>query len=100
MAGILFGFALQMKLIGVVYLPLAGLILWFRADAKTMSPRSREAWASLIRQFFRACLVFVPSIMITFIALNVLTGNSLLLQFQQSWAAHFADAKSFEYGSP
>src|SRR5579862_6966484 len=71
LAGILFGFALQMKLIGVVYLPIAGLILWLRADPKTMSPRSREAWASLIRQFFRACLVFVPSIMITFIALNV-----------------------------
>jgi hypothetical protein len=36
----------------------------------------------------------------SFIALNMLTGNSLLVQLQQAWGAHFASAKSFEYGSP
>lgn len=37
--------------------------------------------------------------MITFVVLDLLTGNSLLLQVQQTWAAHFASGKSIEYGS-
>jgi len=35
-----------------------------------------------------------------FVVLNWLTGNPLLLQFQQAWGAHVASARSLEYGSP
>jgi hypothetical protein len=127
LVGVLFGFALQMKFIGVVYLPICGLILWLRSRRLSLSqsraPTStlsagraggtrassvfagkgrRDAGAPGTRagQFWQASLVFAMSVIISFVALNCLTGSPLTLQLQQSWASHFAATKSFEYGSP
>jgi hypothetical protein len=52
------------------------------------------------RRLLAGGLAFGASMGISFVVLNFLTGNSLLLEFRQSWAAHFAAARSFEYGSP
>jgi hypothetical protein len=85
-AGILFAVALQLKFIEAMYLPLFGLILWLR---------HRQ-----IKSLIAPTLAFAGSLAISFAAIEYLTGNSLLLQFQQSWAAHFSSTRSFEYGSP
>lgn len=103
LAGAVFGFALQMKLIGVVYLPIVALTLWVRIshqatpDIVSSSPQARTFW---VIQFVKAGLTFGISMVVAFVVLNFLTGNSLLLQLRQSWAAHFAQTQSFEYGSP
>ena len=117
-AGALYGLALQMKLIGVVYLPIAGLMLWLRTRCPSVKHRSGPSpactpWPVRIGtrdesartdsgedQFWKGSLVFVMSMIMTFVALNYLTGSPLLLQLQQSWASHFGATRSFEYGSP
>lgn len=122
--GILFAVALQMKFIGVVYLPLAPLILCLRGgEAASMArplpnplPRERESvvpqswdWvrsSSIFSRFFpagflRSLVVFVASLVLSFVAIILLIGEgSYLLQLKQSWTAHFASITSFEYGSP
>lgn len=118
LAGALFAFGLQMKFVGVVYLPLAGLILLLRSRYATLSGNDVSATGlsstspgsvgvsgssrrgSRVSHITRALLAFGMSLIVTFLALNYLTGSPLLLQLQQSWASHFAATKSFEYGSP
>jgi hypothetical protein len=85
-AGVLFAIALQLKFIEAMYVPLFGIILWLR----------HRKFKSLIAP----ALAFAVSLAISFMSIEYLTGNSLLLQFQQSWAAHFSGTRSFEYGSP
>jgi hypothetical protein len=89
-SGLLFAIGLQMKLIGIVYSPLFVLILWLRHRAES-KPLKTCAFSSLVLGLSAAA---------AFLSINALTGNPFLLQFQQSWGAHFAAAKSFEYGSP
>jgi hypothetical protein len=89
LAGVLFGFGLQLKLIGVVYLPLAVLVIGLD-KLRRSEPLKHVAIASI---------VLLTTAAIVFAGLNFLTGTPLLLQLQQSWAAHFSSAKSFEYGS-
>ena len=117
-AGILFAVALQMKFIGVVYLPLIALILWLRhreAGSALIRPSAtlslfageRGAVGSRRRNRFiatnmlRAMLLFATSLAVSFVAIMLLIGGgSYLVQLNQSWVAHFSSAKSFEYGSP
>ena len=89
-AGIVFGLALQMKLIGLAYTPLVLLLIWLR----------NRACAGAIRRSGFSLLVFFGTVACSFAVLNCLTGNSLLLQFKQAWGAHFAQAHSSDYGSP
>ena len=90
LGGLLFGFSLQMKFLDAMYLPLAAFIIWL--GDKTEGLR----FEATIKTF----VVFGSTVCLSFVALNYMTGNSLLLQFQQSWAAHFASTVSLEYGSP
>jgi hypothetical protein len=90
LAGICFGFALQMKLIEIAYSPLILLIL-------TLKLQRGGFWS---KEFLQCGAILAFSSIITFFLLNKVTGNPLLVQFQQSWGAHFASTKSFEYGSP
>ena len=90
LAGIVFGFALQMKLIGFIYLPLAALSFW-------LWHRFQPA---AISRTLASSGVFGAAVIAAFVGLNFLTGSPVLLQLQQSWAAHFASTKWFEYGSP
>jgi len=117
-AGILFAVALQMKFIGVVYLPLIALILWLRHGEAGSAHIRPSAMPSLCEgerggvgfgrkkrfiatNILRPMLLFVTSLALSFVAIMLLIGGgSYLLQLNQSWAAHFASAKSFEYGSP
>lgn len=106
--GILFAAALQMKFIGVVYLPLIVLILWLRCreiasvDGPSRGATSSSGLGPFPVGFVRALSVFGVSLSLGFVAILFLTGETgpYLLQIKQSWEAHFASAKSFEYGSP
>ncbi|MGA2866764.1 MAG: hypothetical protein ABSF95_20005 [Verrucomicrobiota bacterium] len=113
LGGALFAVALQMKLTGLVYLPLAVLILWLRSGeaagvvrsgaARLRQPRSGSQARGALSRWQPAATglaVFAAALALGFVALNWLTGNPLLIQLQQAWGAHFAGAKSFEYGSP
>ena len=107
-AGLIFGFGLQMKMIGGAYLPIAGLMLWLRerggvvssTEAKDNGFVDATPEARPLRAMMAGGLAFGTSVAISFVVLNFLTGNSLMLEMRQAWAAHFAAATSFEYGSP
>jgi 4-amino-4-deoxy-L-arabinose transferase-like glycosyltransferase len=86
-AGVLFGIALQMKVIAVIYLPLIVLMLWLRHRLP-------------LGKLLFSALVIGGMAVVTFAAINAMTGCLLWLQLQQAWASHFAGTKSFEYGSP
>ena len=89
-AGLCFAAGLQIKYIGLIYLPLAFLLIWGRNLGSATPLRRRAA----------AALVFAASLVFGFVAINLLTGSPLLLQLQQSWASHFSNTQSFEYASP
>jgi 4-amino-4-deoxy-L-arabinose transferase-like glycosyltransferase len=85
--GVLFGAALEIKLVVMILLPLAALILWQHHRKPT--------------GFLKTMLVFSGALGISFVALDLLIDHgAFLLHFQQTWVSHFASAKSFEYGSP
>ena len=86
-AGALFGIALQMKAIAVIYLPLTVLLLWLKHRLS-------------LKQLFFSALVIGGAAGVSFVLLNALTGCSLGLQLRQAWESHFSSARSFEYGSP
>ncbi len=88
--GALFGAGLLMKLIGIVYLPLALFILFLRLHSS----------AGEKLRLLRSSLIFLAMCCAAFVASNFATGAPLLPQLQQAWGAHFSSAKSLEYGSP
>lgn len=90
LAGVLFGLGLQLKLIGAIYLPLAILAVW-------LVTRQRPA---ALKAAAISSAVLIAAAAVVFVGLNLFTGNPLLVQLHQSWAAHFSSTKSFEYGSP
>ena len=116
LGGLLFAVALQMKLIGIVYLPIALLILVLRrlrlpgaTEDADGGIRTNSAGATdgvsipstpLARAIAADVLLCGAVIALGFACLNWLTGNPLGIQLQQAWAAHFAPAQSLEYGSP
>ena len=137
-AGVLFAVALQIKFIGVIYLPLILLALWLRqrqggaplarlaasghprpigsiansqspiADSPTRpsgpvcsSDGERVGLRLVPAGLVRSGVVFGVSLVAAFVAIHFWIGEGAFwLQLQQSWASHFAGARSFEYGSP
>jgi hypothetical protein len=91
-AGFIFGVALQLKLISLIYSPLVLLVLWLRLGLKKPESIARKLrlWTIYI---FGACA------MLSFVLLNALTGSPLIIQLQQAWTSHFSAGKSLEYGS-
>jgi hypothetical protein len=90
-AGLLFAVSFQIKFINVILLPIAALILWIG---------NRDA-ALQLKTWIKASLLFAISLVIAFIGIGVIIDEgSFWLQMKQSWEAHFASAKSLEYGSP
>ena len=89
LAGLLFAVGLQIKYIGIAYLPLVILAEWLRSRHDPAPSKSTAL----------GLLVFTASVALASLGINALTGAPLLLQFHQGWAAHFAAGKSFEYGS-
>src|SRR5439155_23090520 len=98
LAGLLFGLGLQLKLIGIIYSPLILFVLWIRSAPRDSSVK-RKNLRSAPRLFATSCFFFAACTFFGFIAINWLTGSPLSVQLQQAWAAHFASAKSSEYGS-
>ena len=120
-AGLFFGISLQIKFINLVLLPLVALILWLQRSAaftplketttrggpgsrgvdetitlKRVLPDGHQRRAPLM-----ALVVFGLSLLITFVTITFITGaGAYWTQLKQSWSAHFAATKSFEYGSP
>jgi hypothetical protein len=90
LAGALIGLGCQLKLTGAAYLPLAVLVISMERRQRAQACQATLSGSVLL--FATAAAVFL--------GLNCLTGNPLLLQLHQSWAAHFSSAQSFEYGSP
>jgi hypothetical protein len=102
-AGMAFAFGLQIKLIGAIYLPLAGFILWQRHGFGERQYKD-NAWAIrglFSRRLLNSALIFGGSLVLAFVAIDWLIDRGAYLKhFQQSWAAHFAPPDSFEHGSP
>lgn len=86
-SGILFGIALQMKVIAVIYLPLTLLLLWLKHRYS-------------LKRMILSGLVIGAMTGVSFVSLNALTGCPFWPQVQQALTAHFSKTKSFEYGSP
>jgi hypothetical protein len=108
-AGMLLAMALQMKLIELVYLPVAGLILFMRCrtsgqsslkSAKAKDGSSRLWTVMSSKEFIVPSLVFASSLAASFALLGVSLEGNYWLQFQQSWTSHFAAPVSLDYGSP
>lgn len=103
-AGVVFAVGLQMKLIGIIYLPVAGLILWLRCR-----PSGDLSAARLVPPFGRlfpaglrnSLLVFGVSFAVSFVAIDwFIDHGAYLKHFQQSWSAHFVPGQVVELGSP
>ncbi len=112
-AGALFGISFQIKFINA---PLLLLAAWIVADGCMRRSRENSSvprgqggtglfhgpripqWCLKTAGLLSVLAVCIAGV---FIGLNyVADGGSLWLQFKQSWAAHFAATKSYEYGSP
>jgi len=90
-AGILFGVAFEIKLIGLTLLPLAALIIWLK------NRQTPDAG----RRFILSAVILAAVIVVSTIITDLLSsGGDYLAHFQQSWSSHFANARSSEYGSP
>jgi len=108
-AGVLFGISLGMKLIGVVLLPIAGVVLWARANSFETAESAKSAeneTRRLLRLLFpvealKWFAVLLAVCGVTFVGLDLaIDGGAFLKHFHQSWMSHFARTVSTEYGSP
>jgi hypothetical protein len=93
-AGCIFGVALQLKLISLIYSPLVLLALWLRHGSK--NPESRGQTLKFCTFY---AFMFAMCALVSFVLLNALTGSPLVIQLQQAWTSHFSTGKSLEYGS-
>jgi hypothetical protein len=120
-SGVLFGLALQIKLISLVWTVLVALVVWLhhcggtgpipRPDAKARAAAveingfgivlrnlvsSALSWTCIVR-----LVVFGVSMVATFILVDIgIEQGAYLAHFDQSWRSHFAATKSLDYGSP
>jgi 4-amino-4-deoxy-L-arabinose transferase-like glycosyltransferase len=99
LAGIWFGIACEIKLIGAVFLPVAALVVWLnlRNDAGGKPAFNAE----LMKRFLASLVTIGASMTVSFVAIDWLIDNGAFIKhFQQTWTSHFGGTKSFEYGSP
>jgi hypothetical protein len=107
-SGVLFGIAFQIKLIGLMLLPLVVLTVCIglkqqsryalSIDSRRIHPKSAkpEIWTGA----FSLLVVFLTALVVTFVIINFLLPDSYLHHLDQTWSGHFARTKSFEYGAP
>jgi hypothetical protein len=89
-AGVVFGLALQMKLVPVIYLALVGFVVW------AQQREARRRFSGSVGQL----AVFGIALVASYVGTDLLIEHgAYLTHFQQSWASHFGAAKSSEYGS-
>ena len=83
LAGALFGFSLEIKLVTVILLPLVALVLWWE------------------HPHIKGWLLFGFGLVFSFIALDVLIERgAFLLHCSKPLVSHFAPAKSFDTAQP
>jgi hypothetical protein len=105
-AGLSFGVALAMKLIGLALLPVIALaiIVAQSPPSATDSPPLPFRVFGLFRGLRSAILPFAVFFAVSVASLVsidlAIDGGAFLTHFHQSWASHFSPAVSFEYGSP
>lgn len=115
LAGALFGAALMIKLDTLMYLPLAGLILWVCGMPREKHPSDSQVGSKRAsgkvpplpllhrRELLRRLvpfLVFGGSLAASVVAIDWFIDHGAFLgHLQQTWISHFAPAKSFDYGS-
>jgi 4-amino-4-deoxy-L-arabinose transferase-like glycosyltransferase len=88
-SGLIFGLALQMKLVPAILLSLAVLIFWLKDCDGRLAPR----------KFLVPFIVFSVSLMAAYIVSDlVMERGAYLAHFSQSWHSHFGAAKTDEYG--
>ncbi len=94
LSGFCFAVSLQIKLIGVILLPLLLFVLWVRNNsASPLAP----GWTA----FFRSLIVFGVSFSFGFgLIVSILGYDTFVLQLEQAWSSHFAPTRTYEYGSP
>ena len=92
LAGAVFGLALQMKLVPVIYLPLAALVILIRVRARRHS----------LKGVIARMAMFIVALAFAYVGSDLLIERgTYLTHFQQSWKSHFGAVKaSSEYGSP
>jgi 4-amino-4-deoxy-L-arabinose transferase-like glycosyltransferase len=107
LAGALFGFALQIKLINLVWTPLVVLIVLLQGAALVANGRSpMTTFASLMDVFRRKELYFRLAgfgcaLVLTWIGIDLaIDGGAYATHFHQSWKSHFGGVITDEYGSP
>ncbi len=90
-AGVLFGVAVEMKLISFVMLPLAALLVRVNRRQEPSAPRN-----------VTYCLLFMAlSLVASMVATDLVASHgAYLAHFRQSWESHFGGMKSLSYGSP
>jgi hypothetical protein len=90
-AGLLFGLALQMKLVPLIYLPIVALLM--------IGPTGGTS--NIIRASISRWVVFGLCLIAGFVGSDwIIEHGAYLTHFQQSWASHFGATKVSEYGSP
>lgn len=88
-SGLVFGLALQMKLVPAILLSLVVLFLWLKHCEGTLAPR----------ELLVPLMVFGVTMMAAYILSDLLIERgAYLAHFSQSWHSHFAAAKTDEYG--
>ena len=89
-AGIVFGLALQIKLVPAIYLVLVPLIVLLRSQQQLKS----------LKTLLVPLVAFGSSLLVAYVGTDLLIeGGAYLGNFGQSWASHFGHAKTLEYGS-
>jgi hypothetical protein len=108
-SGVLFGIALQIKLINLILLPLLLLVAWLakreEINSVTAVKASRIQFQKrfvpeMLRAVFFQTAIFSGAVIASFLIINFLLQDSFLHHLNQTWLAHFARTRSFEYGSP
>jgi hypothetical protein len=90
-AGVLFGIAVEIKLISLVLLPMAALLVWLN-QRHDLSP---------VRSVIKRLLVLSVCMAAAAIAADLVASHGAYLShFGQAWTSHFGGVKSLEYGSP
>jgi dolichyl-phosphate-mannose-protein mannosyltransferase len=105
-AGLSFGIALAMKLIGLALLPVIALAIIVAKSPP--SATDSHPLPSRVFCFFRGSksavlpfAVFFTVSIASLVSIDLaIDRGAFLTHFHQSWASHFTPAVSFEYGSP
>jgi len=107
LAGVLFGIALQTKLINLIWVPLAWLLICYRL----MPPSQKGAGLfNLVSAFFltakrptciKRALIFGGTVLFIAAAIDLAVDQgAYMANFHQSWQSHFGAVTTSEYGTP